>query len=227
MLVTVRAYRHSDLDLMLLGDALGKNYSGFIRECLKSYLRGTPLHAGIPAIPFVPSDFLASESKSTGVMLKESDDADVIALLKNIRYGYRNNFIKNIIRMFTLRQSIASYADNARCFSVLMGVPSAEPAVTQTVAPVISPAPVILPIPEQPERKERKAKSVVATKTELPASVELPVPETSPDEPLSSPVAMPEHEDVMTNTEIPLNKESDDRSDEEDALLDMFAGLIG
>ena len=245
MLITVRAYRHSDLDLMLLGSAMGKNFTGFIRECLRCYLRGVPLRAGIPDIPFVPSEQVTSQSKSTGVMLKDNDDADVIAMLKNIRFGYRNNFVKNVVRMYTIRQSIAAYADNEACYNMLM-LPQEAKYHNTEILPVYEPA-------TRPVSKSEyvpKPKFVAAPK---PAQKEAPISQTVPEqrpEPVSAareealttqnvptlPNETPAHaneennswgeEDVVLTTPeetIPKTGTEDDEMD----VLSMFSGIIG
>jgi len=247
MLITVRAYRHTDLDLMLLGDALGKNYSGFIRECLRCYLRGVPLRAGIPEIPFVPSEHVTNQSKSTGVMLKEGDDTDIIAMLKNIRYGYRNNFVKNIVRMYTMMHCIAAYAENEACYAMLrlpqeaklnntavLSIPEARPKSTEPKKEFVSRPKFVAepkPVPE---------KSAVAQDVIVPTTVSEQSPavmQSSPAEPITpaepAPAYVPPADAawgeadavVEVREEAPVTQAGS--ADDEMDILDMFAGIIG
>lgn len=230
MLITVRAYRHSDLDLMLLGITMGKNFSGFIRECLHCYLRGVPLRAGIPDIPFVPSENITMQSKSTGVMLKEDEDADVISVLKNIRYGYRNNFVKNIVRMFTVRNCIAAYADNETCFNFLMSLQGKKEE--RVITPV-------LPVPEVVSTQKEKSAFVPKPKFR---SEDYPAKGTADTTPMTVPVAPapttvstspPSNdgawgaEDTTTQTTPSQEATSTRNNDDDIDVLDMFAGIIG
>lgn len=168
MLITVRAYQHSDLDLILLGKAMGRNYSGFIRECLRCYLRGVPLRAGIPTLSFVSDGELKGQMMQTAVTLKESEDADVIAMMKNIRDRYKNNFVKNIVRMYTAAQCIAAYANNAFAFAHLSK--STEERLRDTEVLPVPNVPKVKRVYAQPFIPRPKYKSEVVSEKEVKAS---------------------------------------------------------
>lgn len=243
MLITVRAYRHTDLDLMLLKDAMGKNFSGFIRECLRCYLRGVPLRAGIPDIPFVRSELVTDQMKPTGVMLKDSEDADVIAMLKNIRLGYRNNFVKNIVRMYTIRHCIAAYADNETCYAMLL-LPQEVKLSNTTILPIPEQAPVEKKksefVPKPKYVPETPKKPVPQPVTEIPANVmpaaASPVPvmeNTSSSTDVNETQSLPKAEDLswgaedvvqVVEEEVPATASAD--SDAEMDILNMFAGML-
>lgn len=209
MLITVRAYQHSDLDLILLGRAMGRNYSGFIRECLRCYLRGVPLRAGIPTLSFVSDGELKGQMMQTAVTLKESEDADVIAMMKNIRDRYKNNFVKNIVRMYTATQCIAAYANNSFAFAHLSK--SAEERLRDTGVLPVPNVPKVKRVYAQPFIPRPKYKSEVVSEEEVKASatamakrtpVSVPVA-TAPVATVSTPVLS--EQPVMPVTEAPVS----------------------
>lgn len=134
MTITVRLYRHSDLDLLLLCHAYGKRFARLVSDCLRSYIRNIPPYlAGAPNIEFIENHENIVSSKYIGVSLSSTEDADVLAFLKNnIRYGYRNNFIKNILRLYAGRACIAAYCSTKDGYDYLMRT-NTQPVVPPSI----------------------------------------------------------------------------------------------
>lgn len=141
MTITVRLYRHSDLDLMLLCNAYGKRFARFVAECIRSYIRKTPpFLAGVPDIVFIKDHENIVSSKYVGVSFSPEEDADILVFLKeNIRYGYRNNFIKNILRFYAGSACIAAYCSTEEGCNYLKNQNTSPVQTTIAVTPKIIP----------------------------------------------------------------------------------------
>lgn len=152
MQLTIRIYRHQDLDLMLLAYTVkrysGRSLSAYFKAALRCYLSGAEFP--FPVYPPTFCEVLDTESKTVNLNLNQKDDRDMIQLLAQIRYGYRNAFLKNLLRSYMSASLIGSYAASASTMAYmnqLSVVPenprfSQQPPVSMPVVAESSPEPL-------------------------------------------------------------------------------------
>lgn len=98
MKLTVRLYKRHDLDLLFLYKQNSDfDFRAKMKSALKSYVKHKPEHNEIP----VGTCQAVSELPSVvqlHIMLDMPDDEDIMAWVKGITKGRRNNMIKNVFR---------------------------------------------------------------------------------------------------------------------------------
>ena len=105
MNVEIRIYKRFDTDILSLHDA-GFSVSKMMTEALSAYANGLPCHFILDEI--VPFDL--NDKKSIRIRLKlKKNDYNTIALLQNIKHGYRSNFCKQVFRNALIQQNLMCY----------------------------------------------------------------------------------------------------------------------
>lgn len=95
---SIRLYARHDIDLITF---LCTHEFDFIKACycaLSAFIKGDVFIIDIP--PKKPDRVLTNKTVFKQLTLDEEMDGDIIELLEKIKPGYRNNFIKNILRLY-------------------------------------------------------------------------------------------------------------------------------
>lgn len=118
MYVQVRLYAKHDLDLLAYAALPFVKLDDLMHTCVCAYVRNKPL-----TLPFQVdlSNGINIQDQRICVTFNEEEDADVIAWLKNTRYGYQNAIIKMVTRSY-FPQSIIEDA-----YIIHDGVPNTPP----------------------------------------------------------------------------------------------------
>lgn len=111
MKINVRLYRMHDYDLMSLKYTKSICFSAMIKSILKSYAEGNMYNVEIP-IPTQKNVKELPYITQTQFKLDEVKDKVVIDMLNHIKDGYRNNFIKNLVRQYLKAGCLVEYFEN-------------------------------------------------------------------------------------------------------------------
>lgn len=103
MKVDIYIYKRFDTDLLALHDA-GYSISKMIKEALEAYAGGHPCFFFLDEM--VPINL--NEKKSVRMRIKV-EDPQAVALLQNLKHGFRSNFCKQVLRNSFLQQNLFCY----------------------------------------------------------------------------------------------------------------------
>ena len=114
MKIEVKLYSYHDMDLVSLYKTGQVSFPETTRQILNSYANKEAykvrlLETNIKRLSKYPSDSYR-KYYHYHVILDEKDDRDAVRLLKHITPGYRNNFIKAILRQYLCGAFIADYS---------------------------------------------------------------------------------------------------------------------
>lgn len=124
MVFTLRFYRHSDLDLIhILWSMPIKKRNQFIQQCINNFIgHYVPLELTDTDMTLCyQQQELINQVYSTGISLNEEQ----ARLVRNIKTGYKNNAIKNIIRANMQLNGIAAYAKNPDAYQWISAMENA------------------------------------------------------------------------------------------------------
>ncbi|MCR5021645.1 MULTISPECIES: hypothetical protein [Ruminococcus] len=99
MYVQVRLYVHQDNDLMMINNAPGFNLDTIIHDAVCAFVRGEDFE--IPSLTIKKKNM--KDSGRICVTFDERSDADVISYLKTVRYGFMNDYLKQITKRYIQR----------------------------------------------------------------------------------------------------------------------------
>ena len=116
MKIEVKLYSYHDMDLVSLYKTGRVSFPETTRQILNSYANKEAykvrlLEVDEKRLTRYPSDSYRKYYHNH-VVLDEKDDADAVGLLKRITPGYRNNFIKAILRQYLCGVFISDYSIN-------------------------------------------------------------------------------------------------------------------
>ncbi len=116
MKIEVKLYSYHDMDLVSLYKTGRVSFPETTRQILNSYANKEAykvrlLEVDEKRLTRYPSDSYR-KYYHYHVVLDEKDDADAVGLLKRITPGYRNNFIKAILRQYLCGVFISDYSIN-------------------------------------------------------------------------------------------------------------------
>ena len=116
MKIEVKLYSYHDMDLVSLYKTGRVSFPETTRQILNSYANKEAykvrlLEVDEKRLTRYPSDSYR-KYYHYHVVLDEKDDADAVGLLKRITPGYRNNFIKAILRQYLCGVFISEYSIN-------------------------------------------------------------------------------------------------------------------
>lgn len=111
MKINVRLYRMHDYDLMSLKYTKSICFSAMIKSILKSYAEGNMYNVEIP-IPTQKNVKELPYISQVQFKLDDVKDKIVINMLSQIKDGYRNNFIKNLVRQYLKAGCLVEYFEN-------------------------------------------------------------------------------------------------------------------
>lgn len=116
MKIEVKLYSYHDMDLVSLYKTGQVSFPETTRQILNSYANKEAykvrlLETNTKRLSRYPSDSYR-KYYHYHVVLDEKDDGDAVRLLKHITPGYRNNFIKAILRQYLCGAFIADYSIN-------------------------------------------------------------------------------------------------------------------
>lgn len=114
MKIEVKLYSYHDMDLVSLYKTGQVSFPETTRQILNSYANKEAykvrlLETNTKRLSRYPSDSYR-KYYHYHVVLDEKDDGDAVRLLKHITPGYRNNFIKAILRQYLCGAFIADYS---------------------------------------------------------------------------------------------------------------------
>lgn len=122
MMVTLRLYRQHDLDLITLYRHPLFSLPNAIKMSLCGYVRNQKFFINQPE-PYEIGNEKISKIVQIHIQLSEKTEKDVIDWLKNIKDGYRNSVLKNVIRAYMAGPCIYSYIkENEDAFENASGV---------------------------------------------------------------------------------------------------------
>lgn len=116
MKIEVKLYSYHDMDLVSLYKTGQVSFPETTRQILNSYANKEAykvrlLETNTKRLSRYPSDSYRKYCHYH-VVLDDKDDGDAVRLLKHITPGYRNNFIKAILRQYLCGAFIADYSIN-------------------------------------------------------------------------------------------------------------------
>ena len=103
MQVEIRIYRRHDADLMML-KSYSVNVPKMMKEVLNNYVEGKKIKYSLPGSQECPIDNLSMLRYRLTVT-----NLDVIALLKRLKHGYRNQFCKMLLRDALVDEPLGVY----------------------------------------------------------------------------------------------------------------------
>ena len=108
MMITLRLYRQHDLDLITLYRHPSFSLPAAIKKALKAYVKKEQFAIKQPPTYELPKEKI-SKIVQMHISLKEDEDSDIIEWIKDIKEGFRNSVLKNIIRGYLMGPYIFSY----------------------------------------------------------------------------------------------------------------------
>ena len=111
MMVTLRLYRQHDLDLITLYRNPSFSLPNAIKQALYAYVKKDTFAIKQPEIYELGEEKI-SKIIQMHIHLNEEIDSDIIAWLKNIKEGYRNSVLKNLIRAYMVGPCLYTYMVN-------------------------------------------------------------------------------------------------------------------
>lgn len=108
MMVTIRMYRQHDLDLITLYRHPNFSLPAAIKKALIAYVRKEQLIIKQPA-PYQMEKEKISRIVQVHINLNEEYEKDIIDWIKDIKEGFRNSVLKNIIRGYIAGPFIYTY----------------------------------------------------------------------------------------------------------------------
>lgn len=112
MMVTLRLYRQHDLDLITLYKHPNFSLPNAMKTALCAYVRNEKFFIKQPQ-PYELGKEKISKIVQMHIQLSYSTEQDVIDWLKNIKEGYRNSVLKNVIRSYMAGPCVYSYVNDA------------------------------------------------------------------------------------------------------------------
>lgn len=108
MMITLRLYRQHDLDLITLYRHPSFSLPAAIKKALKAYVKKEQFAIKQPATYELPKEKI-SKIVQMHIALKEDEDSDIIEWIKDIKEGFRNSVLKNIIRGYLVGPYVYAY----------------------------------------------------------------------------------------------------------------------
>ena len=111
MIFTMRFYRHCDLDMIhVLWSLPARKRTAIVKQCIYAYLGQSEL--SLADYDFEPNYIRAEdlhEVYSLALRLND-DDPTTVFVRDTLKEGYKNNALKNIVRMYLGSYGISAYA---------------------------------------------------------------------------------------------------------------------
>ena len=110
----IRLYRQHDLDLIALFLQTETFLPSFAKGCIKMFAAGKKEYFIMPKIESIPNDSQIHNHYQMTLYFDTIEDVRAIALLESIRDGYKNGFVKNVIRSYMYGGYCAHYFNDPR-----------------------------------------------------------------------------------------------------------------
>ena len=104
----MRLYRQHDMDLVGLYKTEGFKFQKQVKAALKAYVRNETYKIEQPKNPVIKKGYVAKVTL-LHIYLDNKEDADVINTLNTIRVGYKNAFLKAIVRKYLDYEPLDAY----------------------------------------------------------------------------------------------------------------------
>ncbi len=114
MKVEVRLYKRFDVDLVSMVDA-GYPVSTMMKDALISYANGDPIHY------LIDENLEYSFRNKNSVRFRltiPNEERNAIYVLQSIKHGYRNNFLKSLLRNALVQQNLGCYFSDLDVYSL-------------------------------------------------------------------------------------------------------------
>ena len=112
MMITLRLYRQHDLDLITLYKNPDFSLPYAIKKALNAYVRSETLYIKQPKAFELDPTKKIPKIVQMHINLNPDTDNDIILWLKDIKEGYRNSILKNLIRGYLIGPCIYPYRKN-------------------------------------------------------------------------------------------------------------------
>lgn len=226
MNVTIRLYKKQDLDLISLYQCPGFSLAQTIRSVINSCASANPIQIDLPDEQlYIPLSQLKQSIQFHIIFTEEKDGAATIDFLKRVLPGYRNNFIKNLIRCYMNGMQMHYYFVNSEV-PVNKGL-SFHSEAEKTAAPATS---------VNKKQKKEKKKTTVSTETvieqnipvnsvqkEIPEAtiihIEAPIPEKDTEKTEDIPMVTP----IKLSVETEENDTKNTAEQQDD--FDLFGSI--
>lgn len=214
MNVTIRLYKKQDLDLISLYQCPNFSLPQTIRTVVNACADNKPVFVDLPdAVELTPLSQLQQCLQFHIIFSEEKDGEQTIRFLKSILPGYRNNFIKNLIRCYLSGMQMSYYFVNT--ISPVTNVP--QPAKEQK---------------KKTEKKQRNRISDTPKKESVPPIVKI-IPDTEDKnipETVSSPDEMAEEQKINPVIHIEMPQTSSEPDEDNDGgnsqdEFDLFSSI--
>ena len=110
--VEVKLYYYHDIDLISLYRSECVNFPDATKKALKAYAEGKAYKIKVGEKKEKRTHEIYKKCFHYYITLYEGKDDEIIDLLKNVSFGYRNNFIKTILRHYIGCELTAEYLVN-------------------------------------------------------------------------------------------------------------------
>lgn len=104
----MRLYRQHDMDLVGLYKTEGFKFQKQVKAALKAYVRNEAYKIVQPKNPVIKKGYVAKVTL-LHIYLDNKEDADVINTLNTIRVGYKNAFLKAVVRKYLDYEPLDAY----------------------------------------------------------------------------------------------------------------------
>lgn len=106
MRVTMRLYKMHDLDLIALYQDPNINFKKLVLSCVEATANGTPFWTE-------PSEYQVDLKNTARIiqigMTIPDDEIEVMQIINSIQDGFRNGYLKNLVRSYVLSPTLAVY----------------------------------------------------------------------------------------------------------------------
>lgn len=168
MKIEVKLYFYHDMDLVTLYRSKALDFPEGTRAALNAYAQNRALRFEMHPKERKEKDYEYRKYFHYFVTLDEEKDKAAVDLIRKINFGYRNNFVKTILRQYICASLPAEYlTDGDQEYLDSRSETLGEGR--ETVRP-------------EREKKERKPKAKKAEQTAKPIKPEKEEPKTAPDE---------------------------------------------
>lgn len=221
MNVTIRLYKKQDLDLISLYQCPNFSLPQTIRTVVNACAVNEPIFIDLPnTVELTPLSQLQQCLQFHIIFSEEKDGEQTIRFLKNILPGYRNNFIKNLIRCYLSGMQMSYYFVN-------------------TVSPVTNTPQPVKEQKKKTEKKQRNKVSVPPKKENISPVINI-IPDEkvtvisngnhAPDNNVSGEMAEEMAEEQQVNPVIHIEmpqavSEPDNNSENEQDEFDLFSSI--
>ena len=110
--IEVKLYYYHDIDLVSIYRSADISFPDATKKALKAYAEGKAFKIKVGEKKEKRTHEIYKKCFHYYIALNEEKDKEIIELLNNITFGYRNNFIKTVLRHYLGCELSAEYLTN-------------------------------------------------------------------------------------------------------------------